>query len=367
MQKTGKLICTHCMKETSEFCYYKPFLNIIFEVVKNKFGHYMLTTSENSDVKLTMIGKPDMKRGLPLKFRVRYSKDGQNGEFTALPSQRICPHCYWERKEIQYLSPYTGYYPTYTIAIVGMPSVGKSGWSNSCISEKAKKDAAIRFRKGCVESERLVANQMPERNKLIKELILIDEKGKDKALILLCDTPGELLTQDAEVRGVDFEFHMQRVLAADALIYMLDDRRGNSENSWLSDIFFYTKNDHPISVVLTKLDKYEKRCRENKGIICNGDRIVLTEDYFKAKKENELSGFSEKAKQMLVDKSIIRMLAPEIDAIVAEHKQVGYFTISSGTPDPTDENILHHENAVGNFLPLEYILGCWGLYDYKRR
>ena len=70
---------------------------------------------------------------------------------------------------------------------------------------------------------------------------------------------------------------------------------------------------------------------------------------------------------MLVDKSIIRMLAPEINAIVAEHKQVGYFTISSGTPDPADVNILHHENAVGNFLPLEYILGCWGLYDYKRR
>ena len=185
MQKTGKLICTHCMKETNEFCYYKPFLNIFFEVVKNKFGHYMLTVSENSDVKLTMIGKPDMKRGLPLKFRVRYRKDGRNGEFTALPSQRICPHCYRERKEIQYLSPYTGYYPTYTIAIVGMPSVGKSGWSNSCISEKAKKDAAIRFRKGCVESERLVANQMPERNKLIKELILIDEKGKDKALTYL--------------------------------------------------------------------------------------------------------------------------------------------------------------------------------------
>ena len=70
---------------------------------------------------------------------------------------------------------------------------------------------------------------------------------------------------------------------------------------------------------------------------------------------------------MLVDKSIIRKLVPEIDAIVDEHKRVGYFTISSGTPDPLDENILYHENAVGNLLPLEYILGCFGLYDYKRR
>ena len=31
-------------------------------------------------------------------------------------------------------------------------------------------------------------------------------------------------------------------------------------------------------------------------------------------------------------------------------KNVAYFAISSGTPDPGDKDILHHENAVGNFF-----------------
>ena len=31
------------------------------------------------------------------------------------------------------------------------------------------------------------------------------------------------------------------------------------------------------------------------------------------------------------------------------------------------KDILHHENAVGNFEPLGYILGCLGLYNYGRK
>lgn len=41
MQKVGVSICTHCMKETDEFCYYLPLLNVFFEVVENRLGHYI--------------------------------------------------------------------------------------------------------------------------------------------------------------------------------------------------------------------------------------------------------------------------------------------------------------------------------------
>ena len=56
MQKVGVSICTHCMKETDEFCYYLPLLNVFFEVVENRLGHYMAVVPGNSNVKITIIG-----------------------------------------------------------------------------------------------------------------------------------------------------------------------------------------------------------------------------------------------------------------------------------------------------------------------
>ena len=43
-------------------------------------------------------------------------------------------------------------------------------------------------------------------------------------------------------------------------------------------------------------------------------------------------------------------------------KNVAYFAISSGTPDPGDKDILHHENAVGNFFPRSSIF--WDVLVY---
>lgn len=203
MQKVGVSICTHCMKETDEFCYYLPLLNVFFEVVENRLGHYMAVVPGNSNVKITIIGRPKMYKGLPLEFHVRCTKEGRTDEITIRPNKRVCPHCYRERREIRYLSSLTGYLPTYTIAIVGRPAVGKSGWTNSCIYGRGKKDTSrlARARQGFVRPVKLVATQMNERDRLIKEMFLTDRRGNEKTLILLCDTPGELLTQDAQTQG----------------------------------------------------------------------------------------------------------------------------------------------------------------------
>ena len=218
---------------------------------------------------------------------------------------------------------------------------------------------------------------MTERNGLIQELFLTNKKGKVKALILLCDTPGELLTQDREIRGADYQWHMERVLNSDALMYILDerkqstdldDKKQSTESSWLSDIINYTSEAHPIAIVMTKTDKLKEECEKNDGTLWRGNVRVLTKEYFKEQKEVETAGFYEKAKHMLVDKSIIRTLVPEISGIIDEDKEnAAYFAISSGTPDPNDKDILHQENAVGNFEPLGYILGCLGLYNYGRK
>ena len=106
---------------------------------------------------------------------------------------------------------------------------------------------------------------MTERSGLIQELFLTNKRGKVKALILICDTPGELLTQDREIRGVDYQWHMERVLNSDALMYILDERGQSTESSWLSDIITYTAEDHPIAIVMTKTDKLKAECRENDG------------------------------------------------------------------------------------------------------
>lgn len=370
MQRAGYSICTYCMKETQEFWYYLPMSNICFRLIKNIFGHYMAQVIGSSEAKVTLTGNPKLYNGLPIEFRVSCLYQGRSEEFTIQPDKRICPHCYEERKKITYLSSLTGYAPTYTIAVVGRPSTGKTGWANSCIYGRRQVGIgkSIRSKQILSQHVRLNATQMTERNGLIQELFLTDKRGKVKALILLCDTPGELLTQDREIRGVDYQWHMERVLNSDALMYILDDQGQSTESSWLSDIMTYTPENHPIAIVMTKTDKLEEECRKSGGTLWRKNTRVLTKEYFKEQKAAESSGFYEKSKHMLVDKSIIRMLDPEISGVIGENKKnTAYFAISSGTSDPNDKDILHHENAVGNYLPLEYILGCFGLYSYGRK
>ena len=370
MQRTGISKCAYCMKETKEFSYYLPLIDVCFLLEKNGMGDYRARVIGDSEAEITLMGSPKLYNGLPQEFRIRCVYDGKTEEFAIQPDKRICPHCYKERKKISYLSSLTGYVPTYTIAVVGRPSTGKTGWANSCIfgSGKGGIGKFIHSKRILSQHVRLNATQMTDRNGLIQELFLTDKRGKVKALILLCDTPGELLTQSREIRGTDYQWHMERVLNADAIMYILDDRGQSTETSWLSDIITYTAEDHPIAIVMTKTDKLEAECRKHGGTLWRQNTRVLTKDYFKEQKAVESAGFYEKAKHMLVDKKIIRTLAPEIAGIVDERKEnVAYFAISSGTPDPGDKDILHHENAVGNFLPLEYILGCLGLYNYGRR
>lgn len=370
MQRIGYSICAHCMKETQEFWYYLPLLNICFRLVKNKFGHYATEVIGDDTSKIIVLGSPKLYNGLPVEFRIRCTHGNRTEEFTIQPDKRICPHCYEEKKKIVYLCSLTGYVPTFTIAVVGRPSAGKTGWANSCIYGKEQEGIKkfIHSKRILSQYIRLNATQMTERDGLIQELFLTDKKGKVKALILLCDTPGELLTQGRETRGVDYEWHMERVLSADAITYILDDRGQSEESSWLSDIITYTEEDHPIAIVMTKTDKLEEECRKNGGTLWRGNTKVLTKEYFLEQKRTESQGFYDKAKHMLVDKAIIRTLAPEISGIIpANKKNVAYFAMSSGTPDPYDENILHHENSVGNLLPLEYVLGYWGLYNYGRK
>ena len=370
MQRTGDSKCAYCMKETKEFWYYLPFLDVCFRLEKNEMGHYRAKVTGDSEAEITLLGRPKLYNGLPQEFRIRCLHEGTSEEFTIQPDKRICPHCYKDKKKITYLSSLTGYVPTYTIAVVGRPSTGKTGWANSCIygSRKAGIGKFIYSKRILSQHVRLNATQMTERNGLIQEFFLTNKRGKVKALILLCDTPGELLTQAKEIRGMDYQWHMERVLNADAIMYILDDRGQSTESSWLSDIINYTAEDHPIAIVMTKTDKLKAECRENGGTLWRENTRVLTKEYFKEQKAVESAGFYEKAKHMLVDKKIIRTLAPEIAGIVDERKKnVAYFAISSGTPDPGDKDILHHENAVGNFLPLEYILGCLGLYSYGRK
>lgn len=370
MQRTGYSMCAYCMKETKEFWYYLPILNVCFRLMSNILGHYIAEVIGDSEAEVILLGTPKLYNGLPVEFRIRCLHDGKSEEFTIQPDKRICPHCYEERKKITYLSSLTGYVPTYTIAVVGRPSTGKTGWANSCIYGRRgeKIGTFIHSKRILSQYIRLNTTQMTERSGLIQELFLTNKRGKVKALILLCDTPGELLTQDREIQGVDYQWHMERVLNSDALMYILDDREQSTESSWLSDIITYTAEDHPIAIVMTKTDKLEVECREKGGTLWRENTRVLTKEYFKEQKASESAGFYEKAKHMLVDKKIIRTLAPEIAGIVDEKKKnAAYFAISSGTPDPGDKDILHHENAVGNFLPLEYILGCLGLYSYGRK
>lgn len=379
MQRTGNAICAYCMKETKEFWFYLPISNVCFRLTENILGHYIAKVMGDSEAEVTLLGSPKLYNGLPVEFRIRCLHDGKSEEFTIQPDKRICPHCYEERKKITYLSSLTGYVPTYTIAVVGKPSAGKTGWANSCIYGRRKEGIGKFIHSKHILSQyvRLNATQMTERNGLIQELFLTNKKGKVKALILLCDTPGELLTQDRELRGADYQWHMERVLNSDALMYILDerkqstdldDKKQSTESSWLSDIINYTSEDHPIAIVMTKTDKLKEECEKNDGTLWRGNAKVLTKEYFKEQKAVETAGFYEKAKHMLVDKSIIRTLVPEISGIIDEDKEnAAYFAISSGTPDPNDKDILHHENAVGNFEPLGYILGCLGLYNYGRK
>ena len=257
MQRTGDSKCAYCMKETKEFWYYLPFLDVCFRLEINEMGHYRAKVTGDSEAEITLLGRPKLYNGLPQEFRIRCLHEGTSEEFTIQPDKRICPHCYKDKKKITYLSSLTGYVPTYTIAVVGRPSTGKTGWANSCIygSRKAGIGKFIYSKRILSQHVRLNATQMTERNGLIQEFFLTNKRGKVKALILLCDTPGELLTQAKEIRGMDYQWHMERVLNADAIMYILDDRGQSTESSWLSDIINYTAEDHPIAIVMTKTDK----------------------------------------------------------------------------------------------------------------
>ena len=94
MQRTGDSKCAYCMKETKEFWYYLPFLDVCFRLEKNEMGHYRAKVTGDSEAEITLLGRPKLYNGLPQEFRIRCLHEGTSEEFTIQPDKRICPHCY---------------------------------------------------------------------------------------------------------------------------------------------------------------------------------------------------------------------------------------------------------------------------------
>ncbi len=351
MFRKGRQGCFYCLEESDSrlYCLNTDEGVVILEAVKNRLGDVQLVVKESAigDIESVVTEKVTKdKLGMPKQINFMLTIRGKEKSYCVRSKNRICPHCYNNRKTINYLMQLP-LARTYVIVMGGLPSAGKTAFVKALLH----KLAGIGFK-----NVKLAATPLEDNDKL-RTCISLKKGGKLQANIILLDMPGEIYSNGGEnAEKSETQVHRRRFNMMDALIYICDRTAPDIDNEEL-DALLDVAEDLPVAVVVSKADKLESMTSSEV------QPKILTKAYFAQKKRiaknRQLAEI-----QQAVDTDIIRHCCKGLYSKFAGLENVSYHLVSNGKTVGSD-NELDLTECYGVEQVFNDILYRLGINNYK--
>lgn len=377
----GNSLCPHCktILDLRHPCFYDAKQGIAVETAGGKDLRLLHSSTEDPIVRTPpRLVRTKRKKGLITSIVIDYPQ-GHAGPTTRHQELtiRCCPVCYQAEEGIVSTLPvYAGLYPTKLLVALGSPAVGKTTWINS-----ATQDAVVnKLSNAMIAGEIMALNSQTRThmylpNKItgkiaFRSLAITNRRGKIKEVVMLLDSPGELLlSSSTEPEAEALKLLISR--AADGILIFHDQRAFLDINQDIAAVC-RERNDALVGSVSRLMSRIlQERGRQPAcviNVITHGDILKEASLFGLRHNEAEIDAppiLSAKSPLFVEEALPIREALQRHMALARELVYSGgadtvstkypSFVVSSGVPTDAKKGF-DFRNSVNTHLTLAYLL-----------
>lgn len=383
MLKVNEVLCVrHKGIIAADSCvYYDGQQNVFFKLKKKGFG-YVLDDIDFGDLPLEtelVLDKVKEINGVPAEIEVWYKTGELQTKRIFSPANRVCPYCLKKHNpEIVHLMDDAGFYPSFTLAEIGISETGKSTWKTAVTTVQIEK--AISKLAGKNYKIEIVKAHMAKKKDAHAPNAIVDLKynvmrfKKNKkvlANLYLIDTAGEFCVETLSSTNEFTELVSFLNDYADGVFAFYDPRFVTNEcmNKYKSKrkeisgdfrVVFSQLHEPtvPVAIVMTGADCILTAMKEQaEGVMMNEKSPIITVN----SPLFHNVGFSKEEISKYI--MLVYDFFDNATQLVGGRKEnEAYFLVSSGSMSEKQFDYTHSYN-VG--LPLVWMMNQLGILEIK--